>query len=312
MIDLEVTAAVAACRTAQFRTFSVRSDIARINEVFGHIGRDVVSGVNLFAGLCNALVGSGTAFVAVRIALHAFPAAFDIAAPRALTAIVFAVQQTFVFAGHFDAFAAGRRTRLTVGFQLVSRFAGGNACRISRRAGFGFAFVVRTALFTRAAIRIFGAATRFFHALMVHRRMACRACQRFAFAVFAGRVEIAVRIGRTASRNFGAGVVFGFLASAAGNGNASVVFALFVGSASAVGRTPAVNRRTGHASVVFRRSRSIARRTRRGITQFLASHFDAFARNDFVAVFAFRAGRFGTALFAIRIDGFAGDASSTA
>lgn len=248
----------------------------------------------------------------IGLAFHAFPASFNIAAPRTLTAGVFVGQQALFFTRRFDAFSARQNTRLTVLFKLVAFVAGRDACRITGRAGFGFAFVVRIALFARAAIRILGAAVRYFNAFVVGRQPAFTTGQRLALTVRASRVEITVGIACAAPLDFGASVIFDFLAFTAGNGNASVVFALFVGSASAVVCTISVNRRTGDASVVFCRRWRVSRRAGGRQLQFFAGLFYAFSRNDFIAVFAFHAGCFGTALFAIRIDRFAGDAGRTA
>lgn len=248
----------------------------------------------------------------IGLALHALPASLDVATPRTLTAAVFAGQQALFFTRRFDAFSARQSTGLTVLFKLVAFVAGRDACRITGRAGFGFAFVVRIALFARAAIRILGAAVRYFHAFVVGRQPAFTAGQRLTLTVRASRVEITVGIACAASLDFGASVIFDFLAFTASNGNASVVFALFVGSASAVVCTISVNRRTGNASVVFCRRCRVSRRAGSRQTQFFTCFFHAFSRNDFIAVFAFHAGCFGTALFAIRIDRFAGDAGRTA
>lgn len=248
----------------------------------------------------------------IGLALHALPASLDVATPRTLTAAVFAGQQALFFTRRFDAFSARQGTGLTVLFKLVAFVAGRDACRITGRAGFGFAFVVRIALFARAAIRILGAAVRYFHAFVVGRQPAFTAGQRLALTVRASRVEITVGIACAAPLDFGASVIFDFLAFTASNGNASVVFALFVGSASTVVCTISVNRRTGDASVVFCRRWRVSRRTGSRQTQFFACFFHAFSRNDFIAVFAFHAGCFGTALFAIRIDRFAGDAGRAA
>ena len=76
----------------------------------------------------------------IGLALHALPASLDVATPRTLTAAVFAGQQALLFAGRFDAFSARQSTRLTVLFKLVAFVAGRDACRITGRAGFGFAF----------------------------------------------------------------------------------------------------------------------------------------------------------------------------
>lgn len=309
VIDLIVAAA--AC--TQFCTFSVFADIARINKVFEHVCRNIIRRINLLAGFGNALIASRTITSHVFFyALHALPASLDVATPRTLTAAVFAGQQALFFTRRFDAFSARQNTRLTVLFKLVAFVAGRDACRITGRAGFGFAFVVRIALFARAAIRIFGAAVRYFHAFVVGRQPAFTAGQRLALAVRASRVEITVGIACAAPLDFGASVIFDFLAFTASNGNASVVFALFVGSASAVVCTISVNRRTGNASVVFCRRWRVSRRAGGRQPQFFAGLFYAFSRNDFIAVFAFHAGCFGTALFAIRIDRFAGDAGRTA